>query len=178
MFTYLQTLWVQRIPNSGRYEAIDQRHQEWLRLWSRHHLGACQEQSFKFSCKIRSGTNSKLNQGYSFFWCVFLHLWVACWEKYELVELQREHWFCVKGKNWTFLIIHQKSFEFYIKRSISFNSFGKEQLLETSKVIFAGGCAGVNSWIITYPVDVVKTQIQAQHLGTKIHFWRKQQWIW
>ena len=41
----------------------------------------------------------------------------------------------------------------------------KEELLETSKVIFAGGCAGVNSWIITYPVDVVKTQIQAQHLG-------------
>ena len=29
---------------------------------------------------------------------------------------------------------------------------------------FAGGLAGVNSWVITYPADVVKTRIQAQHL--------------
>lgn len=110
VFTYLQTLWVQRIPNSGRYEAIDQRHQKWLRLWSRHHLSACQEQSFNFSFTIRSRTNSKLRQGYPFFRCVFLHLWIACWNKHELVEFQREHRFWLKGKNWKFLMIHQKIF--------------------------------------------------------------------
>jgi len=39
-----------------------------------------------------------------------------------------------------------------------------DQILDFSKVIFAGGLAGVNSWVITYPADVVKTRIQAQHL--------------
>lgn len=29
---------------------------------------------------------------------------------------------------------------------------------------FAGGMAGVNSWVISYPADVVKTRIQAQHM--------------
>lgn len=39
-----------------------------------------------------------------------------------------------------------------------------DQVVDFSKVVFAGGVAGVNSWVITYPADVVKTRIQAQHL--------------
>lgn len=39
-----------------------------------------------------------------------------------------------------------------------------DQVVDFTKVIFAGGVAGVNSWVITYPADVVKTRIQAQHL--------------
>ena len=34
----------------------------------------------------------------------------------------------------------------------------------TNPFQLAGGLAGVNSWIITYPADVVKTRIQAQRL--------------
>ena len=43
-------------------------------------------------------------------------------------------------------------------------SRGTYQYDDLPKVLFAGGLAGVNSWIITYPADVVKTRIQAQHL--------------
>lgn len=45
LLTYRQTLRLQWLPNSIRYKEIDERHQKRLRLWSRHHLGACQEQS-------------------------------------------------------------------------------------------------------------------------------------
>ncbi|CBY22213.1 unnamed protein product [Oikopleura dioica] len=69
------------------------------------------------------------------------------------------------------------TYELLVGESTNFLNFNgntgfasKEELLETSKVIFAGGCAGVNSWIITYPVDVVKTQIQAQHLDRPENF--------
>ena len=99
---------------------------------------------------------------------------------YELLVGTSTNWLNFNGNTGFGSKERIENFWWYIKRSfyrissISFNSFGKEQLLETSKVIFAGGCAGVNSWIITYPVDVVKTQIQAQHLGTT-HFWKQQQ---
>jgi len=39
-----------------------------------------------------------------------------------------------------------------------------DQVSDFAKIIFAGGVAGVNSWVISYPADVVKTRIQAQHL--------------
>ena len=39
------------------------------------------------------------------------------------------------------------------------------EISDLGKIIFAGGLAGVNSWVISYPADVVKTRIQAQQLG-------------
>jgi len=39
-----------------------------------------------------------------------------------------------------------------------------EEFEDLFKIIFAGGMAGVNSWVISYPADVVKTRIQAQHM--------------
>ena len=35
----------------------------------------------------------------------------------------------------------------------------------TAWVFFAGGIAGINSWIFTYPIDVLKSRLQADTFG-------------
>jgi len=37
--------------------------------------------------------------------------------------------------------------------------------LATAKILFSGGMAGVNSWILTYPIDQVKSKLQADIKG-------------
>ncbi|RDD44895.1 Mitochondrial basic amino acids transporter [Trichoplax sp. H2] len=40
--------------------------------------------------------------------------------------------------------------------------------LTVSKMLFAGGMTGVISWLVTYPIDVLKTRIQADGLHTGV----------
>mmetsp|Transcript_6643 Transcript_6643/g.18539 ORF Transcript_6643/g.18539 Transcript_6643/m.18539 type:complete len:383 (+) Transcript_6643:435-1583(+) len=42
---------------------------------------------------------------------------------------------------------------------------------ESQATFMAGGCAGVFQWVITYPLDVVKTRIQASPPGTYRGIW-------
>jgi len=56
------------------------------------------------------------------------------------------------------------TYEALIGRPNMLNYTGTYSSTDLPKVLFAGGLAGVNSWVITYPADVVKTRIQAQRL--------------
>jgi solute carrier family 25 (mitochondrial carnitine/acylcarnitine transporter), member 20/29 len=37
--------------------------------------------------------------------------------------------------------------------------------LGTVPLVAAGGCGGVAFWVVMYPVDVVKSKLQTQHVG-------------
>ena len=42
---------------------------------------------------------------------------------------------------------------------------------ETAGIVFAGGSAGVVQWVVTYPLDVVKSKMQAFPPGTYRGMW-------
>ena len=52
-----------------------------------------------------------------------------------------------------------------IKRLMSHDREGG--WLEKTKIMLAGGTAGLISWIVTYPIDFVKTKLQSQDLDHK-----------
>lgn len=56
--------------------------------------------------------------------------------------------------------------EAYMSRLPSDVSSGSIQMHETTANLLAGGAAGVIQWLPTYPIDVIKTRIQAEPPGT------------
>jgi solute carrier family 25 (mitochondrial carnitine/acylcarnitine transporter), member 20/29 len=54
-------------------------------------------------------------------------------------------------------------FTVYKNVSTFFNQRKSKWFPEAAGTVIAGGCAGATSWVVVYPIDVVKTTIQTKH---------------
>lgn len=50
--------------------------------------------------------------------------------------------------------------------ALSPSSKGNKKQTSNSIIFFSGACAGIGSWVITYPIDIIKTRIQSTSPGT------------
>jgi len=99
LHSYLQTLGLQGLPNCSRYKAIDKRHQKRVRIWSRHHVGACQEQSYNKRVNFENKSSTpQLDQGHSIFRRFFLHLRASCWREHQFPQFRWQYWIRFKGR--------------------------------------------------------------------------------
>ena len=54
------------------------------------------------------------------------------------------------------------------KRTLDLRHEAPPQSSSTIDILVSGGIAGVITWVSIYPLDVIKTRIQAQRIGTKV----------
>ena len=59
----------------------------------------------------------------------------------------------------------------YLSRLVAGDSFDPEENVSTMALLFCGGMAGICAWLTTYPVDVIKSRIQADMSNKYTGFW-------
>ena len=58
--------------------------------------------------------------------------------------------------------VYFSSYYYLCERTGAINKAGETKFF---RLLFCGGMCGISSWVCTYPLDVVKTRIQADGLG-------------